>query len=217
MIVSTFYAIRHTRPLIIWTATIVWLIILNVMKLEHIQKSLKLNLSDFTLFEVFVYFLWMVLRLVSYTIDACKAKYRSTDEYCIVNYLGFVFYMPTMLNGPPMVFERYTHMLPLNRFQRVEDFLERLKTLICIIMRLLFWYFLFEFSMHFIYANVVVFNPQVNEKLPFEMKTSFTNIYLSFSVGSIDQSMGTLRFRHCNWSIFLYKIHNCLRFRLGNC
>lgn len=166
MLIS-YYLIRFTRPRYIWLLTICWLLVMNMLKQSTVQEIFLPDLHDLELYEVIVYFCWMVLRLVSFTLDFRNENQHplaseNRIHYSFVNYLGYVFYVPTMLHGPPMTFGRYIHMLPLNRYQRVEDFLARLSRLLKTLVRLAFWTFVYEFSMHYIYANNVVYNLQVS-------------------------------------------------------
>lgn len=219
--------VRYTRPRCIWLLTIFWLLVMNMLKQSTVQEMFLSDLHDLELYEVIVYFCWMVLRLVSFTLDFRHEHDRraaSTDRihYSNVNYLGYVFYVPTMLHGPPMTYARYIHMLPLNKYQRVEDFLVRLSEMLKTLVRLAFWSFVYELSMHYIYANNVVYNSQVNcYPLPYSSLRSNWQIYNhSFSIhadGAYGQSLGAVRIRYCDWSIFLRQIHNCIRFGLGYC
>lgn len=168
MVVS-FYFVRHTRRRYIWLLTIMWLLIMNALKQTTVQTLLLADLHDLQLYEIIVYFCWMVLRLVSFTLDfridstqTSASPSTTTNAYSFVNYLGYVFYVPTMLHGPPMIYQRYIHMLPLNKYQRVEDFLARLWGLLTTLVRLVVWYFAYELAMHYIYANNVVYNSQVS-------------------------------------------------------
>lgn len=163
----SYYFIRHKRPRCIWLLTIFWLLIMNMLKQSSVQEVLLPDLHDLELYEAIVYFCWMVLRLVSFTLDyRDECDHRSPSEYganySIANYLGYVFYVPTMLHGPPMTYVRYIHMLPLNKYQRVEDFLARLSELLKTLVRLACWSFVYELAMHYIYANKVVYNSQVS-------------------------------------------------------
>lgn len=168
MLVS-YYFIRYTRPRCIWLLTIFWLLVMNMLKRLSVQKMFLADLHDFELYEVIVYFCWMVLRLVSFTLDFRDEHNQrwpseNHNDYSMINYLGYVFYMPTMLHGPPMTYIRYIHMLPLNKYQRVEDFLKRLNELLKTLARLAFWSFVYELAMHYIYANNVVYNSQVSQR-----------------------------------------------------
>lgn len=142
---------------------------MNMLKQSSVQEVLLPDLHDLELYEAIVYFCWMVLRLVSFTLDfqdefdqSAPSEHGAGAHYSIVNYLGYVFYVPTMLHGPPMTYVRYIHMLPLNKYQLVEDFLARLNVLLKTLVRLACWSFLYELAMHYIYANKVVYNSQVS-------------------------------------------------------
>lgn len=164
--ISSYYLIRYKRRRYIWLLTIFWLLTMNVLKRPGVQEEFLADLQDMRLYEVIVYFCWMILRLVSFTLDFRNAidQHEASvhrQYYSWVNYLGFVFYVPTMLHGPPMTYLRYIHMLPLNRFQRVEDSLARFGVLLKTLVRLAFWSFVYELLMHYIYANNAVYNSKV--------------------------------------------------------
>lgn len=165
---GSYMLMRSKRRRYIWLLTIFWLLVMNMLKQSSVQEVLLHDLQDLELYEVIVYFCWMVLRLVSFTLDFRREYDRtspseSRDHYSNINYLGYVFYVPTMLNGPPMTYARYIHMLPFNKYQRVQDFLARLKELLRTLARLAVWSFIYELSMHYMYANHVVYHSQVNQ------------------------------------------------------
>lgn len=161
MLFASYYSQRRTRPLNIWIITILWLIALNVLKIREIRDMFNINLNRILQTETFLFLSWMILRLTSATLDVLKSTNDDKMKNSFENILGYIFYFPTILHGPPLIYERYLHMIPLNQYQQVEDFLMRLKILWKILIRLILIYFLVETSMHFIYANVAAMEPEV--------------------------------------------------------
>lgn len=157
----SYYSQRHTRPLNIWLLTLLWLIALNVLKIREIRDMFHINFIHLLQTETFLYLSWMILRLTSAMLDILKTTNDDKMKNSLENILGYIFYFPTILHGPPIIYERYLNMIPLNQYQPVEDFLMRLKILWKIAIRLILIYFLFEASMHFIYANAAAMEPEV--------------------------------------------------------
>lgn len=162
ILVSSFYCLKRTRPLYIWLNVISWLVVLNMMKIQGFRKAIDIDLAEVVVMEAFLFFSWVILRLASVTLDYCNAGRDERAKISPDIFLGYVLYIPTLLHGPPMVFRRYIHMVPLNRYQRVEDFLIRLRKLIGVLLKVVVLFFVFEACMHLIYANAVAMNPQVS-------------------------------------------------------
>lgn len=175
MLVISYYSLKQTRPFCIWLITILWLVALNALKVRGVQDMFDVNVNRLLQTETFLFFSWMILRLTSVTLDICKSADYDNEKYCLENYLGYLFYVPTMLHGPPMVYERYIYMIPLNRYQHVEDFLQRLTCLLKVFLRLIILFFLFEGCMHLIYANAVAMEPEVNRTISSNNDHNFLN------------------------------------------
>lgn len=170
MIGSYLIAMLRSRRCI-WSVTLFWLILMNFLKKPDIQVLLFSDMNPLDIYEVIVYLCWMILRLVSFSLDYCNATSNAictnTDtittkqKYSFVNFLGYILYMPTTLHGPPFIYERYASMFEKNKYQCVENFLNRLKELLWNLLQIGIWYFFNELAMHYFYVNNIIYDPQV--------------------------------------------------------
>lgn len=161
-------------------------------------------LTDVEIYDAMIALSWLLLRLTSFSVDYCNAK--STIDTCTtdakkserirqfnqyfstINFLGYSFYLPVYLHGPPLIYERYASMFKRNELHRVEESFLRLKNLLIALIRIGLIYLVNEFLMHFIYVNVLIYNTDVSVN-----KTVFSTIKclnfwfnLNISVDGID-------------------------------
>lgn len=166
MIVS-YYLAMALQKRYVWMLTVIWLAILNMLKQSVWEERLSTMLTEKELCDAMIALSWLLLRVTSFAIDYCNA--RPTDDlelvrikFSTLHYLSYSFYLPVYLHGPPLIYERYAKMIPQNRLHRVEESWYRLKELMISLFRIGCVYVLNEICMHFIYANVVIYNPDVS-------------------------------------------------------
>lgn len=149
----------HSRRYI-WLLTFFWFMLLTYFLDEVIID-----------YDRVVYIPWLILRLVSFSLDYCNAKKAmstTTDKrilrtkFSFVNFFGYIFYMPTYLFGPLPIYERYISSLERIKSHRIEKISRRFKELVMNLLYIVIWYLLFHFIMHYIYLNNVFDNPKVN-------------------------------------------------------
>lgn len=147
----------------IWLLTIVWLGVLNMLKQSILEEWLSSMLSEKEVCDAMIALSWLMLRVTSFSLDYCNARNEPSKRYhfSTLNYLSYSFYMPVYLHGPPLIYERYGKMFAKNRLHRVEESLDRFRELIVTLTRIGCVYILNEICMHFIYANVIIYNPDV--------------------------------------------------------
>lgn len=172
MLLSYYIVMRSTKRYI-WSITVLWLIVLNVAKQDEVQDYLFKISNEFYTYEVIILSCWVVLRLISFSIDYANARisamhgettlYRIQERFTTCNYLAYILYVPTILIGPPFIYARYEHMIEMNRKRhRVEEFLVRLKVLIQNMLRVWFWWNINDFFLHFFYTNNIIYNVDVS-------------------------------------------------------
>lgn len=169
----SYYVAMMMRKGYIWILTIVWLGVLNMLKQSVLEDWLSSMLTEKEVCDAMIALSWLLLRVTSFSLDYCNARIElsKTSSECngshyfsTLNYLAYSFYMPVYLHGPPLIYERYGKMYAKNRLHRVEESLHRFKELIITLARIGCVYVLNELCMHFIYANVIIYNPDVRMK-----------------------------------------------------
>lgn len=163
----SYYLVMALRKRYVWILTVVWLAVLNMLKQSVWEERLSAILNEKELCDAMIALSWLLLRVTSFAIDYCNARTTKDCEqieikFSTLHYLSYSFYLPVYLHGPPLIYERYATMIPRNRLHRVEESLYRLKELMISLLRVGCVYVLNEICMHFIYANVVIYNPDVS-------------------------------------------------------
>lgn len=157
----------------IWSITVVWLIALNVIKQDEVQEYLFIHSNEFYTYEIIVLSCWVVLRLISFSIDYANARISRMhgeitletieERFSNSNYFGYALYVPTILIGPPFMYARYEYMIELNKEDhRIEEFLSRLSMLIQSLLRVWFWWTINDLMLHFFYTNNFIYNSVVS-------------------------------------------------------
>lgn len=174
LMVISYYLVMMMRKRYIWMLTVFWLGVLNMLKQSMLEEWLSSMLNEKEVCDAMIALSWLLLRVTSFALDYCNAQNKElkelhsecngSDYFSTLNYLSYSFYMPVYLHGPPLIYERYGKMFAKNRLHRVEESLDRFRELILSLARIGCVYMLNEFCMHFIYANVVIYNPDVRPR-----------------------------------------------------
>lgn len=176
VMIFSFYIIMFLRKRYVWMLTIVWLAILNMLKQKESEQWLASVLNETEIYDGMIALSWLLLRVTSFAIDYCNTKNRRIekmppdqmlDHFSTLHYLSYSFYLPIYLHGPPIIYERYAKMYANNRLYPIEESVDRFKELMISLIRICCVYVLNEICMHFIYANVIIQNSDVNIRIFF--------------------------------------------------
>ncbi|XP_031631448.1 protein-cysteine N-palmitoyltransferase Rasp-like [Contarinia nasturtii] len=159
LVVFSYYVTMLVGKRYVWMLTMIWLVILNNLKHGAWKEGLRLFLSEREIYNVDISIAWLVLRVTSFSIDYCNAPEQIHDSFSTINYLAYAFYLPMYVHGPPLIYERYAKMIPKNRFRPIKELMCRLSELFLSLLRIGFIYCLNEICMHYIYATVIIYNP----------------------------------------------------------
>lgn len=155
----------------VWTLTVIWLGILNMLKQRTFDEWLSsMTLTDKEVCDAMIALSWLMLRVTSFALDYCNARKNWTekqteqeaDYFSTLHYLSYSFYLPVFLHGPPLIYERYGKMYDKMQLYRVQESWDRIKELLVTLLRIIAVYFLNELCMHFIYANAIIHDPDVS-------------------------------------------------------
>jgi protein-cysteine N-palmitoyltransferase HHAT len=155
--VSFFISSFFKKKRHVWILACFWLVILNYLKLESNYKMLinVLNMDEAKIHEFLVIFAWVLLKNISFNLERVESD-KNDRNFNIVNCLGYVFYFPTFICGPHVIYSRYSDML--DKKHEVKPLSERYQSLILNLVRFSFWFFVTELAMHFFYFNSIVIN-----------------------------------------------------------
>lgn len=219
MVISYYLTMFMTKRYV-WALTVVWLAILNMLKQSVWEEYLSTELSEKEICDAMIALSWLMLRVTSFAIDYCNFKRKCIEKapndepkvFTTLQYLAYSFYFPVCLHGPPLIYERYAKMYAKNQLYRVEESLTRFKVLVISLVRVGCVYLLNELCMHLIYANVIIYNPDVSffpsflSIFDFDVQVKITNFFSRgiFSIANgTHESLGNIRLRVCDWTVFL--------------
>jgi protein-cysteine N-palmitoyltransferase HHAT len=145
------------RKFFIWLLASVWLVILNLLKTESTFKmtSEVLAVDEAKIHDFLVIFAWCLLKNLSFNLERIE-KEKNDEKFNLLNCFGYVFYLPTFLCGPHVIFSRYSDML--DNYENFQPTKIRFKRFLLNLLRFSFWFVLTEFSLHFFYIHSIVFN-----------------------------------------------------------
>ncbi|CAO1396589.1 unnamed protein product [Diamesa hyperborea] len=188
----TFYFISKISKskIHVWIVAGVWLTALNFLKYdnnyqiaENIFKIKSSKVQDFL-----VIFAWNLMRSTSFSLEKVEANGKGAgndSKFNIINCFGYVFYFPTFLCGPIVIYSRYMEMLSSQKQESFTEIKLKLKTLFLNLLRFSFWFFFTEFALHYFYINSIALNKNLQELntfclfgLGFLMGQFFNNKYI---------------------------------------
>lgn len=130
---------------------IFWMLLNNFSQIEDIFYH------TFKIDEQRVYFLyvalgWNTLKCVSFTIDKIEDDNKGLF-YGFLDYLGYIFYAPTLFFGPVHIFQRHRQMLLNYNDENLPSTFQKLKSLSINLLRCYLIFIFTQFSLHFLYVN----------------------------------------------------------------
>lgn len=148
----------NRRKIHVWTLASFWLVVLNCLKLESNYKRIEelLNVEEGKVHDFLVVFAWCLLKNISFGLERIDAHDTNDSKFSISNCLGYVFYFPTFLCGPHVIYSRYADML--DRKDDMEPSRARYQSFALNILRFTFWFFVTELGMHYFYIHSIVIN-----------------------------------------------------------
>lgn len=145
-----------TKKFAVWTLAAFWLALLNYLKHDMNILLLKNVISHdmLQINEFLIIFAWFLLKNISYSLERIDAIDERDEKFRLMNFVGYVFYFPTLIAGPHVLFTRYFVMLESR--STPAPLMDRTITLLLNLIRYSFWFFLTEFALHFFYMHTIV-------------------------------------------------------------
>lgn len=173
-IVSSFFR----RRIHVWALALFWLVILNYLKFESNFSMITeiLNIDEVKIHDFLVIFAWCLLKNISFNLERAESSLDKRDQkFNLINCLGYVFYFPTFLGGPHVIFSRYADML--DRTDDISPSRARYQSFVLNLLRFTFWFFVTELALHFFYIHSIVIN------LDLKLMNSLTFFGLGYLMG----------------------------------
>ncbi|XP_046478218.1 protein-cysteine N-palmitoyltransferase HHAT isoform X1 [Neodiprion pinetum] len=147
--------------IILWTLHVSCLVVLNAVKSTDciVQKWLELEEDEYNVLTVAL--AWMQLKSIGFSFDnmakyRCKSFDESFEEF--VQILAYCLYLPTLFLGQLILYNDFVN--GINTLYEKWTF-KRVTSLILGLFRYLFWIFFTEFSLHFLYINILHFHSEL--------------------------------------------------------
>lgn len=129
------------------------LLIANVSKSNTVYYWLMDNTSlrHADLYQLVVISGWMILKGISFAVDSQEEN--KNGLFGFGNFMGYVFYFPTLYLGPPIIYSRFRECYESE--ESVIDFISIGKQFLKDLCRVFLWFMVLELSNHFIYLSTV--------------------------------------------------------------
>lgn len=161
------------KKLNVWLVLFLWLCFAGLVKTDKRDRIfIPESLTYFEIYTGMIVVGLMILRFASYALDYCDAlktskkimkKNSDLRKFSLINYIGFGFYLPVFSQGPPIIYANYLDMIKENESGENADLVDRIDNLVREMARLALTCFIAVFMMHFLYTDVVIYEPFVSE------------------------------------------------------
>ncbi|XP_063700245.1 protein-cysteine N-palmitoyltransferase Rasp-like [Culicoides brevitarsis] len=163
-----FWTIRYKKKYLIWISVGFWMLLMNINAVEDMFYY-TFEVDEQKVYMLYVALGWQTLKCVSFAMDKIEDGEKSLF-YGLKDYLGYIFYPPTIFMGPICVFGRHREMLLKESAGKISSgTFSRTKFLIFNLLRCLTVFLITQFALHYLYIN----NFQFYHKQIFEKLTTF--------------------------------------------
>ncbi|XP_047349110.1 protein-cysteine N-palmitoyltransferase HHAT isoform X1 [Vespa velutina] len=163
---SVLYLLNYiNNKKIIWLIHVLFLFIIHIFKMPDGIFYQWLQYNDNEHYLLMLAMCWIQLRSISQNMDNFKIQYDRDYTYFFNDYLqtlAYCLYLPTLFLGPLILYHEFFNSL--NKSPSRWSFM-KMQTIIINLIRYTFWLYFTEFSLHFIYVNVLQYHPQIVQNL----------------------------------------------------
>ncbi|XP_020294916.1 protein-cysteine N-palmitoyltransferase HHAT isoform X2 [Pseudomyrmex gracilis] len=146
---------------LIWFTHVLYLFVIHVLKIPDGAFQTWLELSDEQHCTLTIAMCWTHLRSISHNIDS-NEKYHLHSSYGFIQKLAYCLYLPTLFLGPLTLYHEFVDSI--DRSHHYWTWKE-LRTFAINLSRCIFWLYLTELLLHFVYVNAIQYHPQVVQNL----------------------------------------------------
>lgn len=158
----TFFLFCYKKSTV-WMMASFWLVVINYLKYETnflLLKDVVIE-NDHQIQEFLAIFAWFILKNVSYCLERIESLDERDEKFKLMSFLGYVFYLPTFITGPHVLYSRYCDMMDAKHEQL--PLFKKMTNLILNVLRLTFWFFITELALHYLYAHTIVTSMNLKE------------------------------------------------------
>lgn len=152
LVITYFYVSKLNSKIAVWVLSGIWIFLIHFMKNSQLLYD-ALGYEEY--FILVVSLSWTMLRGCSFIFHKINDRSKKlkdlqyVDVYTAEHYLGYTLYFPTLIYGPFLTFKRYI-VIESNINENINHS-AAIWLLIKGLLRLVFWWFVLNLSLHFIY------------------------------------------------------------------
>lgn len=146
-----YWIIRYKKKYFVLTMVAFWMLLNNFSQLEDIFYH-TFEIDEQKVYMLYVALGWNTLKCVSFAIDKIEDNDKSLF-YGFLDYLGYIFYPPTLFMGPVCIFERHRQMLLNLNNDKLPSTFQRIKTLTFNLLRCYLIFMFTQLILHYLYIN----------------------------------------------------------------
>lgn len=226
---ATFYVAMFTaRKWIIVSTLFPWICFVGCTRIAYQRNLLPTSM----MYDEFTYAMttncWLSLRLASFALDYCNEFVNSSKskeyaefkgKFSIINFLGYSFYLPVLMQGPLIIFPSYAVMIKQNVSLKNSDLPHRVKRLTIELIRITIISFIAVLMMHYFYTDPILYDEHVSlTRSPLDQHLIKTEVFHSLFTLKIE-----LLYALSSWplygmiicSVLYYCMAYMIRYQLG--
>ncbi|XP_078657383.1 protein-cysteine N-palmitoyltransferase HHAT-like [Branchiostoma floridae x Branchiostoma belcheri] len=147
--IMTFALSRLRRPALVWGVKVIVMATIFMEPGSTWHYNLVTSYSKYTIYMVALTL--SCLREISFAMEYCWEKEPNPAGYSLLDLLSYNFYWPLLTSGPVINYSSFRQQ----RLSQVDSGMQNLPMVLWGLARLLFWFLLLDFSLHFFYIHAV--------------------------------------------------------------
>ncbi|XP_071637796.1 protein-cysteine N-palmitoyltransferase Rasp isoform X11 [Temnothorax longispinosus] len=143
-----------------WTIHILYLFVIHILKTPNGTFQSWLGITDEKHYILTLLMCWIHLRSISHNMDSIDDQFSNSNNF--IQKLAYCLYLPTLFLGPLILYHEFVESI--NQPHEYWNY-QRLLTFILNLVRYMFWLYVTELLLHFIYTNAIQYHSQVVQNL----------------------------------------------------
>ncbi|XP_071579108.1 protein-cysteine N-palmitoyltransferase HHAT isoform X5 [Temnothorax nylanderi] len=166
-----------------WIIHILYLFVIHILKIPNGTFQSWLGITDEKHYILTLLMCWIHLRSISHNMDSIDDQFSNSNNF--IQKLAYCLYLPTLFLGPLILYHEFVESVCMSNYiiyhkesrNSIIDFIfqinhpheywnyQRLLTFILNLVRYMFWLYVTELLLHFIYINAIQYHSQVVQNL----------------------------------------------------
>ncbi|KAL6437124.1 hypothetical protein ACFW04_005012 [Cataglyphis niger] len=145
---------------IAWLIHVSFLFVIHILKIPNGTFQNWLGFDDEQHYILTLTMCWIHLRSISYNMDSIDDKFLNSNNF--IQKLAYCLYLPTLFSGPLILYHEFVESI--NQPHQYWN-CQKLQIFVLNLIRYMFWLYLTELLLHFIYVNAIQYHPQIVQNL----------------------------------------------------